>query len=90
MNPKKISKKKLPFIFILLDRRVPKPAIEIEKTPMLKKNKINSNTIIKNLFLSQLKIFTLSKITIGINLNPVKYFLIKRAGLNINLTNQPR
>ena len=45
IKPKKISIKKL--LLILIDRRLPRPAIEIEKIIIHKINKKNSNIIIK-------------------------------------------
>ena len=44
IKPKQISKKKL--FTVLLDKRLPKPAIATDIIIMLKKNKISSNTII--------------------------------------------
>ena len=44
IKPKQISKKKL--FIVLLDKRLPKPAIATDIIMVLKKNKISSNTII--------------------------------------------
>tara|TARA_B100000161_G_C33377427_1_gene336264 strand:+ start:34 stop:216 length:183 start_codon:yes stop_codon:yes gene_type:complete len=47
IKPKQISKKKL--FTVLLDRRLPKPAMATDTIIMLKKNKLSSNIIIKQI-----------------------------------------